>query len=46
MSGLAIRYVDVYVLRRAGQAWECLLLRRRAGTRCAGSWEGVHGHVE
>ena len=46
MSGIAIRYVDVYVLRRAGEAWECLTLRRAPGARCPGSWEGVHGHVE
>ena len=46
MSGLAVRYVDVYVLRRAGDAWELLLLRRAPGTRCTGAWEVVHGHLE
>lgn len=46
MSGIAVRYVDVYVLRRAGEAWELLLLRRAAGTRCTGAWEVVHGHLE
>lgn len=46
MSGVAVRYVDVYVLRRAGQAWELLTLRRAAGTRCTGAWEVVHGHLE
>ncbi|HEX7918344.1 MAG TPA: NUDIX domain-containing protein [Gemmatimonadales bacterium] len=46
MSGVAVRYVDVYVLRRAGEAWELLTLRRAAGTRCTGAWEVVHGHLE
>jgi dATP pyrophosphohydrolase len=38
--------VDVYVLRGAGAALECLTLRRAAGGRCPGSWEAVHGHIE
>ncbi len=46
MSGIAVRYVDVYVLRRAGEAWELLTLRRASGTRCTGAWEVVHGHLE
>lgn len=46
MSSVAVRYVDVYVLRRAGEAWELLLLRRASGTRCTGAWEVVHGHLE
>ena len=46
MSGMAVRYVDVYVLRRGGTAWELLTLRRAAGTRCTGAWEVVHGHIE
>ena len=46
MSGVAVRYVDVYVLRRSGEAWELLTLRRAAGTRCTGAWEVVHGHLE
>ena len=46
MSGVALRYVDVYPLRRAGDRWELLLLRRAAGTRCTGAWEVVHGHLE
>jgi dihydroneopterin triphosphate diphosphatase len=46
MSGLAVRYIDVYVLRRASDAWEVLTLRRAAGTRCTGAWEVVHGHLE
>ena len=46
MSGVAVRYVDVYVLRRAGAGWEVLTLRRAPGGRCPGGWEGVHGHLE
>lgn len=46
MSGIAVRYIDVYVLRRASDAWEVLTLRRAAGTRCTGAWEVVHGHLE
>lgn len=46
MSGPAVRYVDVYVLRRVSDAWELLTLRRAAGTRCTGAWEVVHGHLE
>jgi dATP pyrophosphohydrolase len=38
--------VDVYVLRMAGAALECLALRRGVSGRCPGSWESVHGHVE
>jgi dATP pyrophosphohydrolase len=43
-SGIA--FVDVLVLRRAGMALECLLLRRATGGRSPGSWEMVHGHVD
>jgi 8-oxo-dGTP pyrophosphatase MutT (NUDIX family) len=46
MSGVAVRYIDVYVLRRVTDAWELLTLRRAAGTRCTGAWEVVHGHLE
>ena len=46
MSSIAVRYVDVYPLRRAGEGWELLTLRRAAGTRCTGAWEVVHGHLE
>jgi dATP pyrophosphohydrolase len=41
-----VSLVDLYVLRGAGSALECLVLRRAAGGRCAGSWETVHGHIE
>ena len=43
-SGITL--VDVLVLRRTGDALECLALRRGPGGRCPGSWEVVHGHVE
>src|SRR5437868_13237407 len=46
MSGIAVRYIDVYVLRRVSDAWEVLALRRAPGTRCTGAWEAVHGHLE
>ena len=46
MSGIAVRYIDVYILRRVSDAWELLTLRRGAGTRCTGAWEVVHGHLE
>jgi dATP pyrophosphohydrolase len=46
MSGVAVRYIDVYVLRRVTDAWELLTLRRAPGTRCTGAWEVVHGHLE
>ena len=46
MSGIAVRYIDLYALRRASGAWELLTLRRAAGTRCTGAWEVVHGHLE
>ena len=43
---MAVRYVDVYPLRRSGAGWELLTLRRALGTRCTGAWEVVHGHLE
>ncbi|MBW8772350.1 MAG: NUDIX domain-containing protein [Gemmatimonadetes bacterium] len=46
MSGIAVRYIDVYVLRRVSDGWELLTLRRASGTRCTGAWEVVHGHLE
>jgi 8-oxo-dGTP pyrophosphatase MutT (NUDIX family) len=41
-----VRYVDVYPIRRSGDGWELLTLRRAPGTRCTGAWEVVHGHLE
>ena len=46
VTSIRVSLVDVYVLRRAESALECLLLRRGAGGRCPGSGETVHGHIE
>ena len=46
MTRIAVSLVDVYVLRGAGAALECLVLRAGRGGRCPGSWETVHGHIE
>ncbi|MCU0621210.1 MAG: NUDIX domain-containing protein [Gemmatimonadales bacterium] len=46
MTSVTVSLVDVVVLRGAGEALECLALRRGAGGRCPGSWETVHGHIE
>jgi len=46
VTSIAVSLVDLYVLRGAGTALECLVLRRAAGGRCPGSWETVHGHIE
>lgn len=36
----------MYVLRGAGPALECLVLRRSPPGRCPGAWEVVHGRIE
>ena len=46
MAEARVATVDAYVLRRTRGAWELLLLRRAAGTRCTAAWEGVHGRIE
>ena len=46
VTTVRVSLVDVYVLRGAEPALECLVLRRAAGARCPGSWESVHGHIE
>lgn len=46
VTSIRVALVDVYVLRGAGPALECLVLRRGAAGRCPGSWEAVHGHIE
>lgn len=43
MTDIAVGVVDVYLIR---PSWHVLLLQRRQGTRCPGSWETVHGHIE
>lgn len=42
---IEVRIVDVLVFRQVARGWHVLALRRRAGTRCPGSWEMVHGKV-
>jgi 8-oxo-dGTP pyrophosphatase MutT (NUDIX family) len=46
VTSVRVSLVDLYVLRGAESALECLVLRRAAGGRCPGSWETVHGHIE
>jgi 8-oxo-dGTP pyrophosphatase MutT (NUDIX family) len=46
VTTIGVSLVDLYVLRGAGAALECLVLRRGGGGRCPGSWETVHGHIE
>ena len=46
MTMVRASIVDVYPLRGSGANLEVLCLRRAADTRCGGSWEVVHGHVE
>jgi dATP pyrophosphohydrolase len=46
MTMVRASIVDVYPLRGSGAGLEVLCLRRAADTRCGGSWEVVHGHVE
>ena len=46
LTSFGVSLVDVYVLRGARSALECLILRRGPGARCPGSWETVHGHIE
>jgi dihydroneopterin triphosphate diphosphatase len=43
MTEVTVGVVDVYVLR---PSWHVLVLQRRLDTRCPGSWETVHGHIE
>lgn len=42
---IEVRIVDVLAFRPVERGWQALALRRRSGTRCAGSWEMVHGKV-
>lgn len=43
MTDVQVGVVDVYVIR---PSWQVLLLQRATNTRCPGSWETVHGHIE
>lgn len=42
---IEVRVIDVVAFRPVERGWQSLALRRRAGTRCAGSWEMIHGKV-
>lgn len=46
MTDVAVGVVDAYVIDPDPAGWRVLLLRRGSGTRCPGSWETVHGHIE
>lgn len=46
MTDARVATVDVYPLRRVRDAWETLVMRRAANTRCTGAWETVHGRIE
>ena len=43
---LEVGVVDVYVIRPRPDGWRVLVLQRALETRCPGSWESVHGHIE
>jgi 8-oxo-dGTP pyrophosphatase MutT (NUDIX family) len=43
MTDIEVGVVDVYVLR---PSWQVLVLQRAPNTRCPGSWETIHGHIE
>jgi dATP pyrophosphohydrolase len=38
--------VDVFIYRKRVSGAQYLLMRRHAGSRLAGTWHGVHGHIE
>jgi len=46
VTGAAVRFVDVYVLRDAAADPVILVLRRASGGRSPGTWEAVHGAIE
>ena len=41
-----VGYIDLLVLRGAGEELEVLCLRRSPNGRSPGSWEAVHGHID
>ena len=43
---MRVAYVDLLVLRGAGEDLEVLCLRRGPNGRSPGSWEAVHGHID
>jgi len=46
MATVVAGTVDVFVLARDGDDWRVLVLQRGGDTRCPGSWETVHGHID
>jgi type II secretory ATPase GspE/PulE/Tfp pilus assembly ATPase PilB-like protein/8-oxo-dGTP pyrophosphatase MutT (NUDIX family) len=46
MAHIEVGTVDVFVVRTLTDGWRVLALQRAIGTRCPGSWETVHGHIE
>lgn len=46
LTKVRVGVVDVFVLRRRGDAWDALMLERAPGVRCPGAWETVHGSIE
>ena len=46
MTGTAVRFVDVYVLRDTPDDPAVLVLRRGGAGRSPGTWEAVHGAIE
>ena len=45
MTEIVCGVVDVHVVD-PGAGFKVLMLRRAAGVRCTGAWEGVHGSIE
>lgn len=43
---IRVGYVDLLVMRGAGEELEVLCLRRGPKGRSPGSWEAVHGHID
>ena len=46
MAHIEVGTVDVFVIRALPDGWRVLALQRGLGTRCPGSWETVHGHID
>jgi type II secretory ATPase GspE/PulE/Tfp pilus assembly ATPase PilB-like protein len=46
VTQLTVDVVDVYALKRAGDSWRVLGLRRSTRARCPGAWEVVHGTID
>lgn len=46
MAHIEVGAVDVFIIRSLPDGWRVLALRRGESTRCPGSWETVHGHIE